>query len=283
MRGLGGGRILSGILVAWALVAGARAGPLEEPSGKEPPAAEVPRERTARLQLARGQRAKQALTGTRGRERMARRWEAARAYASVRSYFPGDACAGAEGAFRAGELLRGGGDLGEALREFRVARGLCAGGAYHARAMLEIGHLERRLGRAREALDAYAQLYAGTHSPPSVSDAAMLWAGRVHQARGAVEEAWRLWERVARGAEDPVDRVRAYDLLALALIEARDPEGAAGMLERCRRALFDVAQEETQTGERVRRALTHMRAAGDLRRSVTDRRGTVRLDGDDTE
>lgn len=239
----------------------------------------VPRQGSARLQLARAQRAKQALAGTRGRERMDRRWEAACAYIAVRVHFPGQPCPGAEGAFRAGELLRGGGDLDVALREFRVARGLCSGGPYHARAMLEIAHLQRRLGRAREALDAYAELYAGGPAPLRLRDESMLWAGRVHHAQGQAQEAWRLWERVARAAEDPVQRVRAYDLLALALIERRDLEGAAGILERCRRALFDVAQEETQTGERVRGALHHMRAVGSLRRSVAQRRGTVRLDG----
>ena len=262
----------------------------EEPGSKQggpeesgPESSAVPRRESARLQLALAQQAKLALVGTRGRERMDRRWEAAEAYRAVRVHFPGEACLGAEGSFRAGELLRGGGDFELALREFQHARELCPRGPFSARAVLEIGHLERRLGHTRAALDAYQELYAGAPVPASLRDAAMLWAGRVHQSAGQHEAAWRLWERTARGAEDPVNRVRAYDLLALALVEQRDLEGAAGMLERCRRALHEVAQEETRLGERVRSALVHMRVIATLRRSVAQRRGTLRIDGGEAE
>jgi hypothetical protein len=72
--------------------------------------------------------------------------------------------------------------------------------------------------------------------------------------------------------------VRAYDHLALALIEDDDLEGAAGMLERCRAALSDVALEETQRGERVRNALTRMRAIAELRRAIVRRHEGVRID-----
>ena len=227
--------------------------------------------------------AKQALAGTRGRERMQRRWEAARAFAAVRVHHPRARCLGAEAAFRAGELLRGGGDLHVALREFRVARTRCLDGPFRARAALEIGHVERRLGRAREALDAYQELFTDPHVPPSLRDAAMLWAGRVHADAGRFEEAWRLWESVVTLAEDPVDRVQAFDLLALALIERGDLEGAAGVLERCRVASSDVAREETQLGVRVRNALAQMRAVESLRKSVATRRAGVRIDRDDGE
>lgn len=241
-------------------------------------ASRVPRQPTAQAQLAYAKRAKQALAGTRGRERMQRRWEAAAAYAAVRVHHAEEPCLGAEGAFRAGELLRGGGDLHEALREFRAARSRCPQGPFHARSVLEIGHVERRLGRDGEALDAYQELYTDARVAPAVRDRAMSWAGRVHDEAGRFDAARRLWERVARTAEDPVERVRAYDLLALALIERGDLEGAAGVLESCRGALRDVASEETQSGARVRGALTQMRAVESLRKSVVRRREGVRID-----
>jgi len=272
-------------LLLYSVPAAAGGGPGNRPAAEgqrdPPPALEprgVPHLASVPAQLAYARRAKAAMTGTEGRERMRRRWDAARAFVAVRSYFPGEPCAGAEATFRAAELLRGGGDLEQALRELGLARDLCTAGPFHARGVLEIGHLQRRLGRAREALDAYEELYAGDGVPRAVRDEATLWAGRVHQQAGRTEEARRLWERAAREAEDPVQRVRAYDELALVLIERGDLEGAAGMLERSRRALHEVAQERTPLGERVRGALGRMRAIAALRHSVERRRGTVRID-----
>ena len=56
-------------------------------------------------------------------------------------------------------------------------------------------------------------------------------------------------------------------------------EGAAGWLERCRRAHADAALERTRRGERVRGALVGMRAIDELRRAIARRRDAVRIDG----
>jgi tetratricopeptide (TPR) repeat protein len=212
------------------------------------------------------------MRGLEGAARAAARAAAVEAYRAVRVRFPDERTAAAEAAFRAGELLRAGGGVEEALREFESARGLGAGTPFRARAELEIGHLHRRGGRVREALDAYLVVRADASAARSYRDEAGLWAGKAWRELGHARDARRAWMGIARGAEDPLDRVRAYDLLALDLVDSGDLEGAAGVLHRCRLALEDVALEETRLGERVRRALESMRALDRLARAIQRRR-----------
>ena len=236
-----------------------------------------------RLESARAQfeHARELKLSTRGRERMRRRLGAAEAYRSVRRHFPAQREVGGEAAFRAGELLRAGGEEARALDEFGIARELSAGGEFAFRGALETGHILRRRGDPSGALDAYLAVAADVHAAPRWRDDAAIWSGRVWYETNRVEEARRWWNRVAGGGEDPRDRVRAYDQLALALVDEGELEGAAGMLERCRRELSDVALEETPRGERLRRALTNMRALDVLRRAIARRRDGVRIDGRD--
>ena len=49
-------------------------------------------------------------------------------------------------------------------------------------------------------------------------------------------------------------------------------EGAAGVLERCRESLSEVASEESKLGERVRSALASMRCIDELTRAIEKRR-----------
>jgi tetratricopeptide (TPR) repeat protein len=242
-------------------------------------APEVRRCESAQAQLGLALSLKHAMRGTRGRERMERRLRAAEAYRAVRAYFPKVRDLGAEAAFRAGELLRAGDEDEGALSEFSVARDLAPGGAFAARASIEIGHLRRRAGDAERALDAYLAVAHDGRAAPRWRDDASIWAGRTWFDLGRVDEARRAWRRVAERADEPLDRIRAHDELALAAVAEGDLEAAAGVLERCRRALADVALEETRRGERVRNALLRMRAIDELRRAVARRRDAVRIDG----
>lgn len=237
-----------------------------------PPAGEaVPKRPTAREQLEYATGLKTGARGQTGAVRDEARAAAVRAYRAVRENFPGEKPVCAEAAFRAGELLRSGGDTAGALAEFRYAREQGGETPFRVRALLEIGHVERRAQHFQDALTAYEGVSTDAAATPGQKDGALLWAGNVYAELGRPDDARRAWTRVAESAEDPLDRVRAYDQLALAAVARGELEGAAGLLERCREALADTAAEETKLGERVRAAVADMRAHDVLQRAVAKR------------
>lgn len=235
-------------------------------------ATSTPKLDTAKAQLEHAASLKKALRGLEGEARDQARKEAIAAYRSVREYFGGDANASAEAAFRAGELLRSADDSTGALAEFTIARDRGAGTDFRVRAMLEIGHLERRAKRLQQAIAAYEAVVADDTATARQKDDASLWVGRVYSDLERPADARRVWQRVAEKGDDPLDRVRAYDFMVSALVDANDLEGAAGTLARCREALADVAQEESKLGERVRSALAAMRSIDELARAVEKRK-----------
>ncbi len=230
---------------------------------------------SAREELARATALKQALRGQRGRERAELRERAVAAYRAIRAAFPDQPATGAEAAFRAGELLRADG-LREAARlEFLAAWELGGATPFRARAGLELGHIARRRGFPAEALEAYRRVLDAPDSAASQRDQAALWAGRSNLELGREDEARRLFEGLARTAEDPSDRVQGHDELGLLWIAAGDLEAAAGELARCRAALRERSLEETPLGERVRGALESMRSVDRLREAIARRRAGV--------
>ena len=237
--------------------------------GEEP---QVQKLESARAQLDHASDLKRALRGLEGETRDRARAEAVAAYRAVREFFASDAAACSEAAFRAGELLRSADDATGALKEFGIARDRGAGTDFKVRAMLEIGHLERRAKHAQPALAAYESVVSEETATRRQKDEALLWVGRVYEDQERFDDARRVWQKVADDGEDPLDRVRAFDQIASLLVQKGDLEGAAGTLKRCHEALADVAAEETKLGERVRAALDSMRSPDQVARAVAKRR-----------
>ncbi|MCY2960324.1 MAG: hypothetical protein NTY35_09180 [Planctomycetota bacterium] len=234
-----------------------------------PPA--VTKLESARAQIEFADELRRTLRGMDEGPRKDARLRAAAAYRAVREYFPADAAACAESAFRRAELVRQAGDLESARAELAVARDRGANTAWRVRAALELGHLERRAKRLPEALGAYEAVISDAAALPGQRDDASLWSGRVLADSGRSDDALRVWTRVADQGDDPLDRIRAFDLWAQELVTRADLEGAAGVLERCREKLAEAGQEESRLGERVRAALASMRAIEELARAVEKR------------
>jgi tetratricopeptide (TPR) repeat protein len=239
-------------------------------SRADTPAA-VPRKESAEAQLKYAQSLRQALRGTEGEARNAARKAAIAAYRAVREYFPDNAAACAESAFRASELLRAENEREAALAELAIARDRGAGTPFRGRALLDIGHVHRRGQNYQEALAAYEAVLSDTATTQREKDDAALWEGHVYAALKRPDDAHRAWQHVAESAEDPIDRIKAYDCMAQALIEKGDLDGATAMLEHCREALSEAASEETRLGDRVRNALAGMRAHDELQRALDKR------------
>jgi tetratricopeptide (TPR) repeat protein len=237
--------------------------------------AAVPRMETAAEQLRHAAAVKHSMRGLEEPDKAKTRALAVEAYRALLEFFPEESALCAEASFRAGELLRAGGDVVGALASFREARERGAKTPFQARSGVEIGHIHRRAKDAKAALEAYGTVMEDPHALPGYRDEATLWAGRVWHDTDRRDQALGLWEKVAQSGEDPMDRIRAFDYLALDLVEADDLEGAAGMLERCREELGSVAEEETRLGERVRKSLTRMRAVRALQKAIDSRANTA--------
>lgn len=233
---------------------------------------DVPRLDDVSAQLDHARACRSAMRGLEAEERARARIAAAEAYEAVVRYWPRHPASAAEAAFRAGELYRTAGRAARARDCFGRARELGARTLWRARAELELGHLRRREGEFERALDRYLALAADASAPRGLRDDAGSWVARMYAELDQADEAERWWRRVAEGAEDPLDRVRAWDRLALARVERGELEAAAGVLQTCRESLADVALEETTLGERVRDALTRMRSIELLDRAIRARR-----------
>lgn len=232
----------------------------------------VPRMDTAEAQLGHARRLKRQMAEKQGKELDFWRKLAVEAYQAVRVFHPDARASAVEGAFRAGEILRAGGQDDGALEEFRWAVANGEGSEFRVRARLEVGHLHRRARRWREALDAYLDAAADVSASPSRREDAWLWVGTSWKALGRRDDARTTWRRVAEQATDVLARVTAYDELGRLLIEQDDLEGAAGLLDECLRALSSRALEETEEGERLRRALLRMRIVEELPRAIEARK-----------
>jgi tetratricopeptide (TPR) repeat protein len=234
-------------------------------------AAPVPKKESAQAQLQYAQMLRQTMRGMEGDARNGARKSAIAAYRAVHEYFPGDAAACAEGAFRAGELLRAANENEAALAEFAIARDKGTGTPFRGRGLLEIGHVERRTQKYQEALLAYEAVLSDAGTTQRQKDDASLWAGHVYAALKRPDDAHRAWQRVADSAEDPIDRIKAFDCMAQAAIEKGDLDGASALLEKCHEAVAEAASEETRLGDRVRNALSGMRAHDELQRAIEKR------------
>jgi len=225
---------------------------------------------SAEAQLAHARRLKREMSACSEGELAARRALTVEAYRAVRLFHPDARGPCVEAAFRAGEILRSAGDEAGALAEFRWAARE-GEGEFRARARLEIGHLHRRAGRFQEALQAYLDVAGDAAASGDRREDAWLWAGASWRELGHVEDARSAWSRVAEHGTDPLARITAFDELALSYLAEGELEGAAGMLDRCLRALTASALEESERGERVRNALLRMRVVDELQRAIARR------------
>ncbi|MCB9914670.1 MAG: hypothetical protein H6828_05905 [Planctomycetes bacterium] len=241
-------------------------------AGDEPPRPiVVPRLADARAQLDHARELKLRLRGLAGAARDCARAEAVAAYRAVRRHHPTARALSAEAAFRAGELLRSADRRDEARTEFEAARDLGAGTPWGARGGLEAAHLLRGAGRLLDALEAYLAVAGEDEAEACHRDRARYWSGRVQADLGRAREARRTFERVAREALGPLERIDGFDAWASALVAEGELEGAAGVLELCYAELRPSAAERTLLGLRVAGALERMRAPARLKRAVEHR------------
>jgi hypothetical protein len=175
----------------------------------------------------------------------------------------------AEGAFRAGEILRARGRADEARARFeqavtaganvpREATASHLGRSFGARAQLELGHALRRQSQMELALVAYGQVAARFGDRAKQVGQAAGWRARVLLKEDRTEEA----EQVAAVlpvllAAEPMEAVRCADTIALALAEAGHEDRARRVLAALDLGLTPLMEAESDA--RVARRLADAR------------------------
>jgi hypothetical protein len=175
----------------------------------------------------------------------------------------------AEGAFRAGEILRARGQADEARARFeqavtsgasvpRDASSSGGGRAFGARAQLELGHALRRQAQGELALVAYGQVAARFGDQPKQVGQAAGWQARELMKEGRDEDTEQV-AAVLPGllAADPIEAVRCADTIALALAEAGHEDRARRVLAVLDLGLIPLLDAESDA--RVARRLADAR------------------------
>lgn len=222
------------------------------------------------LESARAKKAK--LEGARGTQLERQRARAVAAYRSVARRYPDSGPIAAEASFRAGELLRAGGDDAAAIEELQRAIETPRAGDFRPRARYELAHILRRTEQFEAALEHFARVETDRAASDHQRDLASLWKAKTFLEMGNDRQAERTLRVLIARADDPVDRVRAYDELIVLLANSGRLAAAVGHFAAVKRTSLRVSLERTERGDRVRAALERMRCLAVMQRSIAARR-----------
>jgi tetratricopeptide (TPR) repeat protein len=213
----------------------------------------------ARSELRKADELRRAIRG-KGEERRAAVEQAAAAYAAVLASFPDAKEEVAMAAFRIGELKRSLGKTDEAREAF--SKVVSSGGSRRlaARAVLETAHIHRRAKEMGKALESYRKAAVEFADEAGNRDDALYWIGVLQEQNKEYAKSREAWQAVADRGVDPLDRVRAFDRIALSHMKEGNRADAHATVEQARTALHDIAADPSTRGARVKRALDRMRA-----------------------
>lgn len=213
----------------------------------------------AKADLAAADRARRAVKSE-GAERRRALEAVAKAYEAVVLQYPEAKAEGAMASFRLGEIRRTLGDFEGALEAFEKAASAQGDRRLQARALYETAQTLRRRKELGKAMAAYRRVVLEVPEEAATRDDALAWIGVLHERSGEHAKAREAWQAVADRGQDPLDRVRAFDRMALSHVKEGNRELAAETVERARAALLDAASEPSSRGARVKKALERMRA-----------------------
>jgi tetratricopeptide (TPR) repeat protein len=224
----------------------------------------------ARAQIRHAAAVKREGRGLQGEARMVHLRRVASAYEAVLTNFPDAKAECAEASFRLGETLRTLADWDGAVGAFARVVEIGASPRWAARALLETGNVHRRAKEMAKALEAYARVVAEYPQERAVRDDAYLWMGKVHATMREWDLARSAFTKVAEEGEDAVDRIQAFDRIALSYFEEGKEAEAAAAIERCKSLFAELADEPTRQGARVKKALSRMRSTTKLGEGAED-------------
>ncbi|MCB9882168.1 MAG: tetratricopeptide repeat protein [Planctomycetes bacterium] len=202
--------------------------------------------------------------GKKGQERTDILMQAATAYDAIAKDFAAEKAGCQEATFRAAEIHRSLGRVADAVQRFERCVELAATKGYTARAMLELGHLNRRRSEFQAAMAWYERVGTEFAALLPYRDDAFLWIGKLLSQRGDHGGARERWNIVAAEGEGDTDRIQAYDLIAMSYLEEGNRAKAEETVGACHKAFEAKAASPTRDGQKIARALQRMRSYKEL-------------------
>jgi tetratricopeptide (TPR) repeat protein len=209
-------------------------------------------------------RARKAAYGLEGEARRAALLAAAGRYSDVADDATAGAAARAEGAFRAGEILRSQDELDQARSRFEQAAGFGdqdEARAFAARGLLEQAHLLRRDDDVEGALSIYDAVLQRFGSERRSAAHATTWKGKLLMRGGRHEEAVAVLTQFAEDfSEYPTEAVRNADLAAVGCMKDGDASQARMIVDRVRSLMEPKVDEGGRQAAAIVAALDAMKA-----------------------
>jgi tetratricopeptide (TPR) repeat protein len=263
-------RWVSGVLFITVFCVGAASGFAQEKVGALTPPPSIGKqiiaqEASVQDQLKRAAKAQEAARGRKGPRRLQLLHDAIAYYQAVPHWWPAvrEECAVA--AFRRGEIHRALQESGEARGAFEeVLEATLPADDLHVRAILELGHLDRREHQWGHAIARYRNAVACEKASLRFRNDGREWLVKVHlktMAWQAAEVAAEQWLAVC---ESSVEEIQIMDFQIRAKIGHRQLRKADEMLRGLRQRMAVIAQAPTSEGARVQRALEQMKAPAAL-------------------
>ena len=216
---------------------------------------------SASAQLAVASKIHESSKGRKGPRRLQILHEAVEAYEQVNRLWPSAHAECAVAAFRRGEIHRALEELGAARGAFEEVLEVTESNPdLHVRALLELGHMDRREERWRDCVRRYQQVVGYSGASLRFQNDAREWIVKVHLTTMAWTSAVQEAERWLEFCEGPVEEIQAWDLQLRALIGARQLRLAREQLLQLQEGMAVLAGAPTAEGRRLTKALEQMKA-----------------------
>jgi tetratricopeptide (TPR) repeat protein len=256
-------RLLSWLAVMWLVTIPWATAAQQPPDWAQPD--QVARSESAEAQLQHAAEAHAASRGRKGPRRLQLLYQAIACYRAVQQFWPEDKAECAVAGFRRGEIHRALEESGAARGAFEeVLEAAPRSHDLHIRALLELGHLDRRDRRWHDAVGWYQRAVDCEQASLCYRNDAREWIVKVHLGTMAWASAEAAVARWLPYCEGPVEEIKAIDLQFLARIGGRHFRAVVKGMEALRKRMEVLAGAPTAEGRRVRRALDSMKAPAAL-------------------
>ncbi len=227
----------------------------------------APRKRAVLPQVREARALEGALKGLKGEKRREAQIEAARAWAEAAQAQENNPGGAARARMREAILLGLAGRGKEAEEAWKRVLQLDPD-RLGARALVGLGDLARRAGKAGKALDFYQEAVRRFPKGGAPVQEALVWTGKLHMRAGRMDKAREAFLQVARITTSARRMAYVYDLLVRTWLREGNLDKARAALEEAKGALGRLGRGDKRKEKAAAKALQGMRSPARIERAM---------------